>query len=657
MARRPTNRGLVLLRRSGDRQETSLDKQLTWAVGSAAREGVVLDAAVADISHMQARGLHTYKGIRLDDAIPGDELERPGLSALIKDVEHDRTISHVLAFARDRMGRPQSPVDCIAIELRLLRAGVRIVYSDQVLDLPASGQFDIGEIFKGVLEYYMSGEQPRKLAEQMICTQRTLVRQNRVVGGNPPYGCVRALIDSMNQILEVVPKGKRVRQSGCHTVWIPDPAHPERLATWVTMLTLKEQGWGYKRIANYLNDVLKVPSPNAGQQRRNHGRLEVIEGRWSTATVKSLLENRTILAIFDYGRRSEGKHRRLGPDGWRFLTDSDRNAITGRPKVIQNDSSLVTSIPLPFEPKFDPARWTAIQKVTQERGKSQRGIPRATDPARYPLTCCIFDLSDRCNSVMYGRTSGRRALYTCGRYLKYGRGACENNQLDAEALLQFTLGTLVEMVDRLGALSVLRAKLLERARREEGRPDEGLHARRAELEGRVRGLEQRTRQAAKNFAFAEDADLRTLAEEAFADAKRELDRAKSELALLARADNPRLSPEDEVDEALGLLSNLQRLSSDHEARGELHRLFKTLGLKIGLRFVGALKGTRPVRRLAAGIIVMGREQLPGITSATGVVENERNDPADVEPPLSAARSTKRPGEGVSSTMGNRGDKI
>lgn len=32
MAIRPKSRGLIYLRRSGDRQETSLEKQLTWAL-------------------------------------------------------------------------------------------------------------------------------------------------------------------------------------------------------------------------------------------------------------------------------------------------------------------------------------------------------------------------------------------------------------------------------------------------------------------------------------------------------------------------------------------------------------------------------------------------------------------------------------------------
>src|SRR5262249_897750 len=51
---RPKDRGLDYLRRSTDKQEISLPKQLEWAVAAARQHGVALDAAVADLAHMQA---------------------------------------------------------------------------------------------------------------------------------------------------------------------------------------------------------------------------------------------------------------------------------------------------------------------------------------------------------------------------------------------------------------------------------------------------------------------------------------------------------------------------------------------------------------------------------------------------------------------------
>jgi hypothetical protein len=36
----------------------------------------------------------------------------------------------------------------------------------------------------------------------------------------------------------------------------------------------------------------------------------------------------------------------------------------------------------PGEAKFDAEEWQAIQSQMDDRGKSQRGVPRAKDPAR-----------------------------------------------------------------------------------------------------------------------------------------------------------------------------------------------------------------------------------------------------------------------------------
>ena len=46
-----------------------------------------------------------------------------------------------------------------------------------------------------------------------------------------------------------------------------------------------------------------------------------------------------------------------------------------------------------------------------------------------------------------------------------GQRECNSNQVDAEAMLRFTLKTLKQMVDRNGNREKLRQKLMERARR------------------------------------------------------------------------------------------------------------------------------------------------------------------------------------------------
>src|SRR5439155_15052681 len=160
-----------------------------------------------------------------------------------------------------------------------------------------------------------------------------------------------------------------------------------------------------------------------------------------------------------------------------------------------------------------------------------------------------------------GRTSGRRRLYTCGRYMKGGGAACANNQVDAEAILRFSLATISEVVDRLGARPVLRQKLLERARQPQT-ADDGQESQRRALENRVRELEQQRETASRNALLTEDPDLRSDAERMFVEIKNELRVTQSRLEKLGSAARAQHSPEAEVEKALVLLDHIQRVADD-----------------------------------------------------------------------------------------------
>lgn len=118
-------------------------------------------------------------------------------------------------------------------------------------------------------------------------------------------------------------------------------------------------------------------------------------GWWGHATIRDLVENRTISGPVDYGRRSEGKHRRLGPDGPRYIDDRDLNA-RGRPKMIRNDPSLLVSRRLPFVPLFYAAEWERIREDTRRPDHTQAGIARSSDPGKYPLPGRASALSGDC---------------------------------------------------------------------------------------------------------------------------------------------------------------------------------------------------------------------------------------------------------------------
>lgn len=185
----------------------------------------------------------------------------------------------------------------------------------------------------------------------------------------------------------------------------------------------------------------------------------------------SLIRNPAIIGRTRYGSQSEGRHRRFTPDGPRTLTDADVRP-DGRPKVVFNPAESIIDAEAGFEPLVAPAAFDAANKLAANRGACQRGIPRSRDPARYPLSSRIYDLTNGCGHPMYGLTSGKRRIYVCGRYLKTAGSQCAHNPADGEATLVFVLGLLRQRVLAGGQRAAIRERLIAFARAEhERRPD------------------------------------------------------------------------------------------------------------------------------------------------------------------------------------------
>jgi hypothetical protein len=155
--------------------------------------------------------------------------------------------------------------------------------------------------------------------------------------------------------------------------------------------------------------------------------------------------------------QSEGHHRQLRAGGApRLLEDADQRA--GRPRVVFNPEELIIRSALPnVEPPAELAAFWAAQAVLDERGKHQRGITTGRDAGKYPLSTRVYDLC--CGYPMYGRTSGERRCYTCGRYVNSSGDRCAHNQVDAEAALRFVLGVLKQKLVACGGRDAIRERI------------------------------------------------------------------------------------------------------------------------------------------------------------------------------------------------------
>lgn len=372
---------LVYLRRSSDKQESSLETQFKWVRTEVQKRGFEFDFTEANLEYMLANKISRHGCVCLDDAITGADLERPGLLELIDESLTNKSVSHIFVFMRDRFGRPEDPISMVVIERQLLAAGVTLIFSDAIASPSKDGDdVDLMKILEPLLAYFASGKFLKVHAQRMICAFLHLASHGYRTGGNPPYGFARFLVGSDGAKIQELPKGMLIRQAGCHVKIFPkDEA---KIATWIMILELKSQGWGTKRIAQRLNS-LGIPSPGAGTVRTDHGCKHVVSGKWGHNAIAELCRNRAIIGIQDIGRRSEGAHRRFGPDGPRPLNDKDRRADR-KPKVIVNSPEVIVSRPIGFEPKFATDLFQGIQDQMDERSRNQRGVPRAKDPAKYP---------------------------------------------------------------------------------------------------------------------------------------------------------------------------------------------------------------------------------------------------------------------------------
>jgi hypothetical protein len=373
-----------------------------------------------------------------------------------------------------------------------------------------------------------------------------------------------------------------------------------------------EGGWSTKRVTQRLNE-LGIPTRDAGRKRHDDGVEHEVSGKWHESTVHALTTDRIIIGVKEYGRYSEGVHYRVQATGFRPVTE-DELLLVGSGKTIENDVSDRIRAAAGFAAQFDPDRWHRLQDNLKGRGSSQRGKRKAHDPAAYPLTPCVFDLTCGCGGIMHGavrkdRGAGR-PMYRCSIYTKTQGTKCHHNNIDGEALLQFTARTLVTLMQRAAGKDNLRAAVEARIREMQNAPATLDEAIRQEVLGRVERLRQKVAQAPKQILEEDDENIRTALRAGFRELQAELAGAEKSLADLEKRMPPRELPtsvEAEVQKGLALMDRIETVCGNPAAREELNRLVQDLGIRIGLTFREGHRNNRPARILQGGIVAFGNQ--------------------------------------------------
>ena len=118
MTKRPLQGvGLFYTRDSAGHSELAPPQYVAWASREATRLGVAFDGTPDAIAAMIDRNISSQGSLFLDYGVSGNNLSRPGFNAFRKRALSDNTVSHLFVPRRDRIARPDNPLDGFQIEI------------------------------------------------------------------------------------------------------------------------------------------------------------------------------------------------------------------------------------------------------------------------------------------------------------------------------------------------------------------------------------------------------------------------------------------------------------------------------------------------------------------------------------------------------------
>ncbi len=611
MKSRPKNRGLMYERRSDDNQGASFKQQYDWAKAESKVLGVPFRGTYEDVEEMVRKRLHHKADIYLDNAISGGDLTRPGFRKFLRDAIADPTVSHVYVFKRDRLGRPQTLLEMVGLEYELIASGVQLVTHDKIYTPEELKQNEFPYLIGSMVEYQEHGRFSPRLGDRIVFVQQSMAERGLSTGGRAPYGHGRALVGPDDTFVQWLEDGENIRRAGHHVRFLP--RDEIKIGVWCMILEWRATGDSCKRIAARLNEM-GIPSPDAGRIRRDHGSAHRVPGKWHPNTVRDLCSNPIIAGIKEYGRRSEGRYRRVGVGGPRELEEHDIRP-DGQPKLIENPEDVRVRAASGGEATFDPERWQALQpkKMSIDEVRKRNGR-KANNPDRYPLSTRVVDLTDGCGSVMHGIPAADKLKYACGRYYNSGYTECNHNWVEATAVTTMLIDALVELVKKAGGRKAIRDRLLTKARAEAEHDDAPAEsALLVQLRKQLAALEDDIATAERRMATEKnDARYASIAKtfDSLVAEKDAVSRQIAELTAPKRAPATKATPEEQVDALMATIDDLSALANDESANQKIRDMVLRLGIFIGLEFEEGRWGKRPVRRLRRGVIAFGEENLP-----------------------------------------------
>lgn len=603
MSKRPEKgTGLFYHRDSEGHSDLAPPQYVTWAQGEAARLGVTFTGTPAAITAMVAAGRSADGDLYLDYGISGNQLSRPGFDRLQARALTDFAVTHLFVSKRDRLGRPDNPVDSMLIEYKLRSAGLTLVLmGGKVLPPVRTGErIDLSDLLTCLIDYDASGKFRRDLAEKLIHAKLRLAAAGYSIGGEPPYGFRRWLCGEDGRRKRELEVNEIVKLPGHHVVWLPTAE--DELAVVGQMLDLIETVPA-ARIARTLNEQ-GVPSPKAGRVRTRGGVKVEVSGLWTQNTVTNIVTHPLLVAVMEYGKRSEGDQLRMTKDGPRQLGEADYHP-GARPKVVANPAEQVIRTPAKGDPVTTPDKLERVRAVLEHRGRHLKGKARTRGETPNPLGGRIYDLT--CGWLMYRKNKRKVWHYACGLYQNSHAMCCRHNTVRGEVATRFVLSCLRQRLLAPSTLAKLKARLHDLATAERG--DDPARRQREADRAELAGLKRKVETVGKNMALAETREERDATAAVFRELKTRQAALEQRLATDLPSSNDG-NPEREVAAAMAVLDRLTEVvgtDADWLAAGTA---FAAADAKLYLRFTEVAKGRQTFNVPAGGVVTFGSAPPP-----------------------------------------------
>lgn len=364
-----------LCRCSTDRQDRSIAEQEA-AIRSWAKQ-------------RRTRLLAVYK----DEGVSGLELSRPGLDACLAFLETSPQKGTVVLSARDRLVRPEDPIDGLVMERQIRYAGWELCY----LTGSNSTGHPLVDAILGLVEHHASGEYLRKLARDSLRNLLSRLKAGDVPGGKIPYGYAKAVLDERGAVVRTIPRSRKHRKTSAESTRLVqgDPREVETVR-WIFGEYLR--GWSsLADLADELN-ARKAPTPT--------------QLPWRAPTVRDILLNPVYLGDVVWNRETSARCIRWLDNALSTKLALHVSQRTGRriawARNLPKDHLVLRDRHEPIVSREDFAQ---VQDVMRQRN-ARETIAVTASRRSFPLGGLLF--CGICERGMYSRTAhvkGRRYRY------------------------------------------------------------------------------------------------------------------------------------------------------------------------------------------------------------------------------------------------------